>query len=95
MVEAQLGDESQVMDVIDDKLENIKKNFENFKNLINHRFDKSQELVSQLVKLQMENRQKELTHARKASKQFKKNARKVLNTENLKKVPEVLKNAVL
>ena len=56
MVEAQLGDESQVMDVIDDKLENIKKNFENFKNLINHRFDKSQELVSQLVKLQMENR---------------------------------------
>ena len=65
MVEAQLGDESQVMDVIDDKLENIKKNFENFKNLINYRFDKSQELVSQLVKLQMENRKKEHSHAKK------------------------------
>jgi len=51
MVEAQLGDESQVMDVIDDKLEHIKKNFENFKDLVNRRFDKSQELVSKLVGL--------------------------------------------
>ena len=62
MVEAQLGDESQVMEVIDDKLENIKEKFEKFKTLVNRRFERSQELVSQLVNLQVENREKELKH---------------------------------
>ena len=45
-VEVQLGDESQIMVVIDDKLESIKKSIEKFKTLVNQRFEKSQELVS-------------------------------------------------
>ena len=45
-VEVQLGDESQIMVVIDDKLESIKESIEKFKTLVNQRFEKSQELVS-------------------------------------------------
>ena len=45
-VEVQLGDESQIMVVIDDKLESIKKSIEKFKTLVNQRFEKSKELVS-------------------------------------------------
>jgi hypothetical protein len=40
-VEVQLGDESQIMVVIDDKLESIKESIEKFKTLVNYRFEKS------------------------------------------------------
>ena len=41
MIEAQLAEESQVLDIIDDKLESIKQDFEDFKKLILTRFEKS------------------------------------------------------
>ena len=81
-VEVQLGDENQIMVVIDDKLESIKTSIEKFKTLVNNRFEKSEELVSKLVNLQMENRKKENKIATKLNKELRKRKKERLEKFN-------------
>ena len=78
-VEAQLGDESQIMIVIDDKLESIKENIQSLKTLVDHRFAKSQKLVEQLIGLQQSNRKNEFKRSKTINKESMKRKNDRLN----------------